>query len=96
MTPQAIGAADWGDLAALVVTLWFFALSTVAFAISLLLGHAIIPSLAYSGQLPSAAARLRPLFYLAALLALAADVFIALKLSSQTGILQMIYPRSLV
>lgn len=96
LVPQFISAADWSSLAALVGTLWLFALSTVVFAVNLLLGHAIIPSLAATGQLPPGVERLRLLFYLVAILALGADVLIVLRLGGQAGILQMIYPRSLI
>ncbi|MDP2660506.1 MAG: hypothetical protein Q8R28_07240 [Dehalococcoidia bacterium] len=96
MTPQTIGTADWANLSSLVVTLWLFAFFTVTFAINILIGHALIPSLAYSGQLPRLVKPLRPLFYLVAAVALVIDIFIVLRLGAQLGILQNIYPRTLI
>jgi len=48
------------------------AIFTISFGISLLLAHGVIPSLVETGEAPQKAARLRPLFYMAALVSLAA------------------------
>lgn len=93
MTPEFIATAHWNDLAVLVVSLWFLVLFTVAFALSILLGHAIIPSLIFTGHLPAATQWLRPLFYLTAMAALAVDIAIISRIGGQASILQTIYPR---
>ncbi len=96
MTPQTLGTGDWNSLTTLLLTLWLFAFVTITFAISLLLGHAVIPSLAYTRQLPRLVRFLRPIFYVVAAIALGIDVFIVLQLGGQLGILQNIYPRFLI
>ena len=96
MNPGLIGPGDWNSLASLLITLWLFAVVSVIFTVNLLIGHAIIPSLGYTDQLPRWGPLARPLFYLVALLALGAAVFLALRLGNQLGILNLIYPRSLI
>ncbi len=96
MTPQTIGTADWANLSSLVVTLWLFAFFTVTFAVNMLIGHALIPSLAYSRELPRLVKPLRPLFYLVAAVALVIDVVLVIRIGVQLGVLQNIYPRTLI
>lgn len=96
MTPGIMGPAEWNSLTALLITLWLFAFTTTVFTVNFLLGHAIVPSLAHTGHLPSWAKRLRPLFYLVAIVAFAADVFLVRQLGNQLGIIYVIYPRSLI
>ena len=43
---------------------WFF---IIGFALTLLIAHAVVPSLVYTRQLPLSIARLRPMLYLGAL-----------------------------
>lgn len=96
MTPESIGPAEWNSLTSLLFTLWLFALATIVFTLSFLLAHAIVPSLGITGQLPSGAARLRPVLYLVALASFGLDVWLALRLGSQLGIINLIYPRFLI
>lgn len=96
LTPESIGPAQWNSLTALLLTLWLFALATTVFSLSLLLAHAVVPSLDITGQLPSRAGRLRPVLYVVALAALGIDVWLALRLGGQLGIIKLIYPKFLI
>lgn len=96
MTPELIDPSQWKSLTALMITLWLFAFFTITFAINVLIGHALIPSLAHTRELPRFMRLLRPIFYVVAAIALAIDVFIVLQLGSRLGILQDIYPRTLI
>lgn len=96
MTPNVLGPGDWNSLTSLLLSLWLFAFCTITFAINVLIGHALIPSLVFTRQLPFFVRLLRPIFYVVAAIALGADVFIILRLGGQLGILQNIYPRTLI
>jgi len=96
LTPQVLGLNEWTGLTSLLVTLWLFAFLTITFAINMLIGHALIPSLAFTRQLPFVVRLLRPIFYVVAAIALAADILVVLQLGNQLGILQIIYPRLLI
>lgn len=96
MTPESIGPAEWNSLTALLVTIWLFATTTVVFTVSFVLGHAVLPSLQYTGDLPPRVVRLRPLLYLVALVALGIDVLLFLRLGVQLGIIGQIYQRFLI
>ena len=59
--------------------LWVYVLLIIAFAFNFLFAHAVIPSLASTGQLPPRVTKLRPLLYMAAFGALGlAAVFMVL------------------
>lgn len=76
MDPSFITAADWIDYRDLVSYLWLFPILGFVFAISILVGFGIIPSLVNSKELPEKAQRIRPLLYLSAVGALAGFVAI--------------------
>lgn len=96
MVPQVPIPADWNSLTLLLLSLWLFAFVTITFAINVLIGHAILPSLSYTHELPFWLSLIRPVFYVIAVLAFAADVFIVIQLGNQLGILPAIYPHVLI
>ncbi len=96
MIPQFLGTDEWNSLTGILVTLWLFAFLTITFAMNLLIGHAILPSLALTRQLPFVVRLVRPIFYVIAAIALGFDVYVMLLLGSQLGLLQIIYPRQAI
>lgn len=93
MQPTFIDAAQWGQLVGLIHYLFLFVLSVIVFAFSLLMGHALIPSLVATNHLPRGVQRVRPLFYLMALLALGGIGFFLWNAANHLGLLRDIYPR---
>ena len=67
MDPEFITTEHWSDISTVLRFLWLYFLFIIGFAFTILLAHAIIPSLVSTGQLPASADRLRPLMYLSAL-----------------------------
>jgi hypothetical protein len=61
--PEFILTGTWLEIAQLLVRMWVFVLFQVVFAFSLLLAHAVIPSLIDTGHLPAATNRIRPVLY---------------------------------
>jgi hypothetical protein len=96
MTPECLTASEWNNLASLLNTIWLFAPSLIAFALSLLLAHAIIPSLVTSGDLPPAMTRARPLLYLTSLAAFALAFYMAARIIDQGPAIEAIFPRFLI
>ncbi len=67
MDPEFLTTEHWSGISTMLRFLgafWFF---IIGFALTLLIAHAIVPSLVSTRQLPLSAARLRPMLYLGAL-----------------------------
>lgn len=95
MTPEPLVQSYWDDVNRAVLLLALLHLSVVAFAGSILLARAIIPSLVYTGHASERVGRLQPVFYAAAALAGLAVITIAFLWISNLGFLTDIYDRSL-
>ena len=52
--PKALTTANWDDIHQWLIFLWIYLPLVITFAFTLLLAHAIIPSLMATGQLPIA------------------------------------------
>lgn len=97
MDPSFITTLDWSQIGALLKFLWGYLVFIVALAGSLLLAHAVLPSLRNSGHLSAEMLQLtrkaRPLLYLLGLLALAlAAVFMA-SVVAKADVLEQLYAR---
>ena len=94
MNPTVITSAQWDAIARLLLDLAAFASLLIVMALSLLMGRAVIPSLADSHGLPPALARIHPFLYLVALGALIGAAFFGkLALDLFVSVFSDIYPR---
>ena len=75
MDPAGLANVEWTQLDKLLINLWCVAGFVVLFAANMLVGYIFIPSLVASFHLPSVAQKVRPLFYLVAVISLAFAVF---------------------
>ena len=57
--PKALTGVNWHDLHVWLQWLWIYLPLVVTFALTVLIAHAIIPSLVTTGHLPATASRLR-------------------------------------
>ncbi len=64
MDPELVTTKDWADISTPLRFLWAYWVFIIGFAFTLLLAHAIVPSLVSTRQLPAGIARLRPMLYL--------------------------------
>lgn len=86
---------DWALLADTVRWLWVFAAAWVVFALSFLIGHAIIPSLVQSHHLPRSVSAVRPVFYLISLAGALSAVFAITSWLNWLPVVYRIFPRVL-
>lgn len=94
MDPRFITAVEWAATVPMIISLWAFAGVMVAFAFSLMLGHAVIPSLVDTRHLPVRAASFRPLMYILAVVFFVIAVVIFLNLVlNLLGTIYDIYPK---
>lgn len=93
--PAYITQFNWADLGDLLVFLWLVVVPMIAFAGCMLLAHAIIPSLAASGDLPDKRIlKLRPLLYLTSAMLLTIVLILVLALLiPEASVLGEIYER---
>ena len=66
MDPEFITTEDWSGISTMLRFLWAYWFFIIGFALTLLVAHAIVPSLVSTRQLPLSVARLNPLLYLGA------------------------------
>jgi hypothetical protein len=92
--PSLIDAAQWQQLARLLNDLYVATGLGITAAMAFLLGHAIIPSLAATADVPESAARFRWLFYPIFVVALGLASFALVRAFSQSlGFLDAFFPR---
>ena len=91
--PQSLTAADWDQVQATLVYLWLLWLSVVAMAMSLLIAHAVIPSLATTGHVGPAVERARPIFYVLGAIAAAVALFAFVGFVTESEVLRDIYTK---
>ncbi|MYD37147.1 MAG: hypothetical protein F4X20_09155 [Dehalococcoidia bacterium] len=91
--PQSLTAADWEQIETTLVYLWLLWLSVIGMALSLLVAHAIIPSLATTGHVGPRVERVRPIFYFAAALAAAIAIFAFVGFLTESDVLRTIYTK---
>lgn len=83
----------WDELDTGLIFFWLALLMMVGMAVSFLLAHAIIPSLVGTQDLPQGFAKLRPVFYGAAILALLLALFLYYMTWETVSIYLEVYPR---
>ena len=66
MDPAFVDNEIWHGISGMLRFLWVYVFFVSGAAFNFLIAHAIIPSLAGSGQIPERAAKLRKFFYLSA------------------------------
>lgn len=95
MQLSELSATEWTKLSELVTHLWIFALAIVISALSYMVAHAMLPSLAYTGDLPTNIAwRMRMPLYTVMAVGIATVIFVATKgILLALNILPVIYPR---
>ncbi len=92
--PSYITHSNWADIGNLLIFIWLGVVVVVGFAGSVLLAHAVIPSLAASGELPDPRLlKLRPLLYGGAGMLLVLAVVLIALLVPQADVLGDIYER---
>ena len=95
--PRTITAADWSFIGGLVRYLWIIVILNIAFAISLLLAQAVIPSLLATNHIKIGVNKVRPLLYVAALVCLMATIYVVARLWLPTlDVIYDIYPKRLL
>ena len=52
MDPSRLTFVNWSDTSVILIFIWLFVISVIAFASAMLLAHAVIPSLLESGHVP--------------------------------------------
>jgi hypothetical protein len=90
-----LSAHDWVKLSELVAHIWIFALAMIISALSYMVAHAMLPSLAYTGDLPSnIALRMRMPLYTVMAIGITTVIVVAIKaILLALNILPVIYPR---
>ena len=90
-----LSAHDWAKLSELVAHIWIFALAMIISALSYMIAHAMLPSLAYTGDLPSnIALRMRMPLYTVMAIGITTVIVVAIKaILLALNILPVIYPR---
>jgi hypothetical protein len=66
MDPAYLDNEIWHSISVMLRFLWGYVLFALGFAALFLTAHAIIPSLANTGHIPSSITKMRPLVYAAA------------------------------
>ena len=91
--PQSLTSADWDQIQTTLVYLWVLWLSVIAMALSLLVAHAVIPSLATTGHIGPRVERVRPIFYMAAAAAAAIALFAFVGFVTESEVVRTIYTK---
>ena len=92
-----ITTADWANISGLLFPLWGLVFAVFSFAGSMLLAHAVLPSLAATRDLPDPRLlMLRPPLYISAVAFLALAVLMMLVLIARVVNLSEIFPFHLV
>ena len=91
--PLSISADSWFEIGQWLHALWIFFFATIVFGMSLLIGHAFIPSLVSTGELPQRFMKMRRVFSAVAVVAfVVAIVFLSIGIA-RTELLGDIYDR---
>jgi len=94
--PKALTSIEWNNIHMFLQWFWIYLPIVLAFGLTLLTAHAIIPSLVNTGQLPESTQKLRPVLTLfAAGLFAAGVVILVLVINAQLDVSD-IYDRLLI
>lgn len=91
--PIATGSAQWSDIGQLLHNLWFYVGFVVAFGVTMLTAHAIIPSLISSGHIHRSAGLLRVSLTVAAMVFFAYALTVLSMAVNLAYVLESIYDR---
>ncbi len=91
--PTAIGSYEWSEIGQLLNNLWFYLASVVTLALTLLVAHAVIPSLVSTGHLTQSANLLRFSLTIAALGVLGLALTILAYTVNLARIIELFYDR---
>ena len=91
--PQSLTAADWDQVQTTLVYLWLLWLAVVTMAMSLLVAHAVIPSLATTGHIGPQVERVRPIFYGLAAIAAVIAIFAFIGFVTESEVVRTIYTK---
>lgn len=94
--PRTITGADWPGIELLVYLLWGLVVINVSFAFSMLVAHAVIPSMVATGHIPSRVLSFRPLLTVLAFLFLVAALFIVSSWVFNLKAVYGVYPKALI
>ena len=94
--PAFLTTEHWNGLANLLYSWWFYILTIVAFGLTFLLAHAIIPSLVTTKDIRADAQRIRPLLYIGALLFLGLAGFFLASIVDLARVIETFYSRWLI
>ena len=88
MDPASIGSTEWSEIGSLLTNLWVVVLFIVLVATNMLLGHNFIPSLVASRHVPDSLQKVRPAFYLLALVCFGLALFFLARVVDDAGVLR--------
>jgi len=95
--PEFLTTSDWANLSGLLIPFWGLLFSVIAFASSLLLAQAVIPSLATTRDLPDPRlVKLRPPQYLGAAAFFGLAIFMVVVIFTRVGILDKFFDFRLI
>ena len=94
--PKALTSVEWNNIHMFLQWFWIYFPIVVTFGLTLLVAHAVIPSMVSTGQLPESTQKLRvPLTGVAALLFVAGAIILSLGINAQLDV-KAIYDRLLI
>ena len=94
--PNALTSVEWNNIHNFLKWFWIYFPVVVTFGFTMLIAHAIIPSLVNTGQLPESTQKLRPILTgFAAILSAAGVVVLVLGINAQLDV-KGIYDRLLI
>ena len=94
--PKALTSVEWNNIHMFLQWFWIYFPIVVTFGLTLLVAHAVIPSMVSTGQLPESTQKLRvPLTGVAALLFVAGGIILSLGIYAQLDV-KAIYDRLLI
>jgi hypothetical protein len=94
MDPRLLGPEQWGQIGRLLPHFGLFVALMVNMAMSFLLAHAILPSLAMTRDLPEGIAELRRILYpISAISMVLAAITLARAIVIMVAVLEYFYPR---
>ena len=85
--PKALTSVEWNNIHMFLQWFWIYFPIVVTFGLTLLIAHAVIPSMVSTGQLPESTQKLRvPLTGVAVLLFVAGALILSLGINAQLDV----------
>lgn len=92
MDPTPITSAQWTEIGLMLTNLWIVVAFVFSAAATLLLAHAIIPSLVITSHLPQSFSKLRVVFYSFGFLSILAGAFFMWKVIGYSDVISTFWP----